>query len=32
MQPASCAVAPHTLDHDVFPARKTSTFTKRSRP
>ncbi len=32
MQPASCAVAPHTLDEDVFPARKASTFTKGNRP
>jgi lipopolysaccharide biosynthesis regulator YciM len=32
MQPASCAVAPHTLDEDVFPARKTPAFSKGNRP
>ena len=31
MQPASCAVAPHTLDDDVFPDRKVSAFKKGSR-
>jgi len=32
MQPASCAVAPHTLDEDVFPDRKVPAFKKGSRP
>ena len=32
MQPASCAVAPHTLDDDAFPDRKETPHYKGSRP